>query len=487
MCQVLVVGGGPVGMTMASELARYGISARIVDKAPARTDKSKALVLWSRTLELLDDGPGGANAFISAGLVTRTIRIFNAAEPMARLDLDSVASPFPFALMLPQSETERLLETRLAGQGIRVERNVEVTAIDGSAAGVTAVLSHADGSQETVQADWLIGCDGAHSLVRHSVGAQFEGETLASDWVLGDVHLTGYRHGSDIEVHWHREGVLIVFPIGSDRFRVIADCPMAATAQAPVPDMAEIQSLIDRRGAAGLTAHDPVWLAGFRINDRKVSAYRHGRIFLAGDAAHIHSPAGGQGMNTGMQDAINLAWKLAMVAHGTGADALLDSYTPERSAVGDRVLAEAGRLTKVATLRNPLVQDIRNWAFHTILGFAAARHAAANTASELAVHYPHSPLNGPTAPGGLKAGDRVPPVPGKARTDRPVFTLCAEAGIATDIIAAHPDLVATAALPPLPGAALSLVRPDGYLAASGDDPAVVLRYLDAVRTLGRAG
>ncbi len=361
---VLIIGAGPVGMTLASELTRYGVSVRVVDKAMARTDKSKAIILWSRTLELLDrGGPDGATPFVAAGLKATAVNLIAAGGPIGRIELGDVHSPHPYGLMLPQSDTERLLEERLAGQGIMVDRGVELASFTHGPAGVDAVLRHADGREEQVAAGWLVGCDGAHSAVRHGLQAPFVGETLDSDWILADVHLRDCPvPAHEAAIYWHRDGVFLLFPIAPGRYRLLADLPPSGAAHPPTPTLDEVQAITDRRGPAGTTLFDPVWLAGFRINGRKVASYRHGRTFLAGDAAHIHSPAGGQGMNTGMQDAVNLAWKLALVDRGTCRDSLLDSYSPERSHVGDQVLKGAERLTKVATLKNPVAQRLRNLA-----------------------------------------------------------------------------------------------------------------------------
>ncbi len=162
--------------------------------------------------------------------------------------------------------------------------------------------------------------------------------------------------------------MFLVFPISPGRYRLLADLPPSGAEHPPTPTLEQVQALVDRRGPAGSHLFDPIWLAGFRINGRKVASYRHGRVFLAGDAAHIHSPAGGQGMNTGMQDAVNLAWKLALVERGSCRDSLLDSYSPERSYVGDQVLKGAERLTSVATLKNPVAQRLRNLVGHVMLG-----------------------------------------------------------------------------------------------------------------------
>ena len=249
--------------------------------------------------------------------------------------MGSVATAFPYALMLPQSDTERLLEERLEGLGVKVEREVETTSLDLRDDSATAVLRRNDGSEETASADWLVGCDGAHSVVRHSVGAPFVGETMDSDWMLADVHVRGYPlPDTEASVYWHKDGAFVIFPISPGRYRLLADLAPSGEAHPSAPTFDQVQAMIDRRGPRGMTAFDPIWLAEFRINGRKVSSYRWGRAFLCGDAAHVHSPAGGQGMNTGMQDAFNLAWKLADVANGQWGEALQDSDSAERSSIG---------------------------------------------------------------------------------------------------------------------------------------------------------
>lgn len=200
--QVLIVGAGPVGLTMAAELARYGVAVRIVDKAAARTDKSKALVLWSRTLELLDRA-GCSGAFVAAGQKMVAANIIAGNKLIGHISIATVNSPYPYALMLPQSETERLLEEHLNRQAVTVERQVEVTSFASSESSVTSVLRKAGGQEETLTTEWLIGCDGAHSMVRHGLGLSFEGDTLPSDWALADIHLKGYPFGeTELATYW---------------------------------------------------------------------------------------------------------------------------------------------------------------------------------------------------------------------------------------------------------------------------------------------
>src|SRR5271154_6093795 len=189
--QVLIVGAGPVGLTMAAELARYGVSVRIVDKSAARTDKSKALVLWSRTLELLDRS-GCSAAFVAAGHKVTAANMIAGDKTIGHVEFTGVASPYPFALMLPQSETERLLEMHLMRLGVTVERRVEALRFTSRPTGVATTLRLPDGAEETVESEWLIGCDGAHSTVRHGLGLSFAGEAMQNDWILADVRGSGF-------------------------------------------------------------------------------------------------------------------------------------------------------------------------------------------------------------------------------------------------------------------------------------------------------
>jgi len=425
---VLIVGAGPVGLTLAIALKRRGVDLRIVEKAAARTDKSKALVIWPRTLELLDI-QRCVQPFLDIGLKATGARIRANGDTLVHLDLGVAQSVYPYALMVAQSETERLLEAQLASLGVEVERQVELVSFTDDERGVTALLRHADGHDESIDAGWLAACDGAHSTVRHGLDLHFEGETLPSTWLLADVRLEGDVPADEVTICWTADGVLAIFPIPGGRFRVIADIGDGGvgniggdlgdahasrhTAPQPPPSLGEVQAVLDQRGPPGLTVHDDVWLARFAINERKVKSYRHGHVFLAGDAAHIHSPAGGQGMNTGMQDAINLAWKLALVWHDDAAPSLLDSYSPERSAIGEQVLRNAGNMTRVALIRNPVLQEIRSLAAGALGKIPALRRKMVDQLTELDLHYADSPLT--ASPHGAArhpaAGHRAPDVP----------------------------------------------------------------------------
>ncbi|NEU13497.1 monooxygenase [Methylobacterium sp. BTF04] len=489
--QVLVCGAGPVGLTMAAELARYGVGIRIIDRAAQRTDKSKALVLWSRTLELLDRS-GCSGAFVAAGHRVEAANLIAGDRRVGHVSLAAIDSPYPYALMLPQSETERLLEAHLASLGIRVEREVELAGFTDNGEGVTANLTRADESAETLTVDWLIGCDGAHSTVRHTLGLPFGGETLRSDWILADVHVTGMKTPFDeLVIYFHEDGVLVLFPITPGRYRIIADVGRSEGLAPADPTLDAVQRIVDRRGPDGLHLSDPIWLSAFRINERKVETYRAGRVFVAGDAAHVHSPAGGQGMNTGMQDAFNLAWKLALICRGTVAgDRLLDSYGVERSTVGAQVLTAASRMTALAVIKNPAAQAVRNWIGGLLFGLSPVRRTMANTLSEISIGYPHSPLTGPGLHGldGPAPGERVRPIPDQAPIGEgamPRFALFGRPDPAIDdLLREHGDLLEPDLRPPLADDSLWLVRPDGYVACVATD-ADVGRIDDYLKALSR--
>ena len=389
------------------------------------------------------------------------------------------ATPHASALMLPQSDTERLLEAHLAGLGVQVERRTELTAFTDRGTHVEADLRHADGGVERVDTPWLVGCDGAHSSVRHGLGMHFDGQTRTNDWVLADVHVHGGGlPASELALHWHADGMVIFFPISASRWRVVADIGASQGDTPATPTLEQVQALVDRRGPGGLVLADAVWLSAFRINERKVRDYRAGRVFLAGDAAHVHSPAGGQGMNTGMQDAINLAWKLALVWRSrAAAELLLSSYSAERSAVGDAVIRNASRLTSIALASHPVLQGLRNHVAGFLFGLGRVQHAMADTLEELSIGYPHSPLNGPHADTGPAAGSRIEPVAGQAPIgagDTPRFALFAAADDATNaLLRDHADLLESDLRPPLADGHLALARPDGYVAVSS-------RHADAI-------
>lgn len=474
---VLIVGAGPVGLAMALELARYRVPVRIVDAMTERSTTSRAVAIWPRTLELLERAGGGlSDELVARGNKVTVVNILSGPTRLARVELGDVDTPYPFALMLPQSVTERILLEHLERRGVRPELGVSLTGFAQDDEGVSATLRHADGRREDTRHSAMAGCDGAHSPVRHHLGLSFEGDTLGSDWAQGDFHLSGMPFPVDeFATCLHADGPAVLFPLAPGRYRVIAGLGPSTDEVAPPPTLAGFQALLDRRGPGGIVLHDTLWTTSFRINERQVERYRVGRVFLAGDAAHVHSPAGGQGMNTGMQDAVNLAWKLALVLRGLATSPrLLDSYDPERRAVGAEVIALSGRLTRLATLKNPIARQIRNAVMPFVIGLAPVRGAIEGALTETTVHYPGSPLNGVSWEAGRRAGERVPPVAGETpygAGDTPRFTLRvgASAGTRPPALRLPGDLVDPGVRPDPVASGIELIRPDGYLAMAVAD------------------
>jgi 2-polyprenyl-6-methoxyphenol hydroxylase-like FAD-dependent oxidoreductase len=487
---VLIAGAGPVGLAMAADLTRYGVSVRLIDKASEPTDKSKALVLWSRTLELMDR-LGCTAPFLTTGLKTKTVNLTAGKEPITRIEFDGVATPHPYGLLIPQSDTERLMGDFVTSLGVNIERNIELTDFVASADGVTSTLRHVDGTEEMFESGWLIGCDGAHSTVRHKLGMEFSGETMPSSWIVADLHLRDVPNPDEITISLHSEGILAMFPIGPPRYRVIANAGLTQAGAAAIdPTVAEVQAILDGRGPGGIGAFDPIWMTRFTINERKVANYRSGRVFVMGDAAHIHSPAGGQGMNTGMQDAFNLAWKLALVSRGIGdEETLLGSYSAERSPIAAAVLEGAGRMTEMALLRGDFKQAVRNHVVSFVFGLSPVKKKMADVLTELSIGYPKSPLNGGGgyAGRGPKEGERAPVEAVHqcvGSGDAPRFALYADGsnGRGAELIAKYAGLLEPALRAPFDRDGLWLVRPDGYVALAtrpdGWDKAA--RYLDGL-------
>ncbi|PWT95608.1 MAG: hypothetical protein C5B53_11165, partial [Candidatus Melainabacteria bacterium] len=409
-CQVLIVGAGPVGLTMAHELVRHGISCRIVEKNATATDQSRALGIHARTLEIFEN-MGILSEVLKQGQKIHVLNVYVQKRRILHVTLDELESPYPFVISLAQSETERILAKSLEERGVKIEREVELVEVVQDEGNVKATLKYSDGSGVEEKVQWLIACDGAHSTVRHRLNMAFEGSQYPETFLLADVALHNTSLPQD-ELHLFTEdaGFFGIFPFGNGRFRLIADVvskyppphseppsesglrPIKTTTRLGDPSLEEIQKIADARGPGNIRVSDPHWLAAFSIHRRKVNHYRKGRIFLAGDAAHIHSPAGGQGMNTGIQDAYNLAWKLALVIKGASPLKLLDSYELERDAVAENVLKMTDFLTRVNTMRNPVARSIRTRLAPLLVAQEVIQQRMKRNLSELAVNYRKSPI-----------------------------------------------------------------------------------------------
>jgi 2-polyprenyl-6-methoxyphenol hydroxylase-like FAD-dependent oxidoreductase len=324
-----------------------------------------------------------------------------------------------------------VLEEHLEGLGVKVERPVELLTFTQDSEGANARLSHGDGREETVRARYIVGADGAHSVVRKTVGLSFEGEAYPQDFVLADVELDWEGEDGRLYAFLSREGLLAVFPLaGPSTYRLMATRAEDAPPDAGDPTLEEFQQLATELSDLPMRLHDPGWLARFRLHHRGVNSYRSGRAFVAGDAAHIHSPAGGQGMNTGIQDAYNLAWKMALVIEGRAPDPFLDSYHEERYPVGQRLLHTTDRMFSVAATHNPMLITLRNFLAPRVLPQALGKRRVRlfRFVSQLGIKYPDSPIVDEDLRGGDQefrhgpaAGHRAPDGPLRMAGDgRPV-------------------------------------------------------------------
>lgn len=421
---VLVIGAGPCGLMMASELARQGVRCRIIDKAPRPSEYSKALAIHARTLEIFEK-LGIAERFVSAGVKAHGVRVYAERKCIAHVSFDELESRYNFVLMIPQDETERLLGEHLESLGLAVERSVELTGFTQDANAVTATLKRSDGSQERCRGEYIVGCDGAHSSVRHILNLGFEGAEYEESFALADIGIESNLPDDEITGFGGEKGLVFFFPITHGRYRLIAD--VESFKPGTEPTVEELQNIIDSQCHIATRLHDPKWTAYFKIHRRQANAYRVGRAFIAGDAAHIHSPAGGQGMNTGFQDAYNLAWKIALVMKGIALPALLDSYATERHAVGRQVLKVTDAMTRIMEFRNPVATSIRNRLAPILSGLPFFQQRARRTMAELGVNYRESPIVGEyheglfqsfaAFSGGPHAGDRVPDGDGLGTAD----------------------------------------------------------------------
>jgi len=531
---VLIVGAGPTGLTLAAQLQAFGVRFRIVDRLEDRARESRALAVQARSLELLQT-LGLGEALAARGNPSARLVLHLDGRPVAEVTLGAIGATdtrFPFILFVSQAETEALLLDHLAAAGVTVERGVELASAEPGADDVRCVLRHGDGRDERVRAKFLVGCDGAHSTVRRMAGIPFEGGSYPQQFVLGDVEADGPLAPDAINSFAGR-GVAMFFPLGRPTtWRVIAMSetdPQRAESDGPtVGDLtlADLQTIVDAPTGGTVRVRDPAWLSRFRLHHRQTSHYRAGRLFLAGDAAHVHSPVGAQGMNTGIQDAWNLGWKLALVARGSADARLLDTYEAERWPVGrflvrytDRVFSSFTRAMSSSAVAGWVRRAIMPAVLPRVFRSRRLRTAAFRFVSELGIRYRRSPAvteGEPHLRGGPRAGDRLPDVhvtiDGRAAWlqeavvgPRLTLLLCGDAAAwAPDRLSAlrvtYPQLLAlrfltrsavAGALVDEGGDALTrlgvrdaaqyLVRPDGHVAfrCRGRELAALERYLGA--------
>jgi 2-polyprenyl-6-methoxyphenol hydroxylase-like FAD-dependent oxidoreductase len=402
---VLVVGAGPTGLTLANELTRWGIAARVVEKAPLVSQHTKALGVQARTLEMVER-LGLASAMVERGLPVTAFTIVSEGKPIARLDLGAIDSPYPYLLMLPQNEVEGLLHERLVASGVDVDHNVELVGLHDHGDHVDVGLRAGHGSIERIAARWVVGCDGAHSTVRHLLGVPFAGSAFEQRFAVADVELEWTLPGDEVFAFLDRGRFMAFFPMTRGRHRIAIAYPAAEERPGEV-NPAELRDAFAAIGPPG-RIREVNWASRFRINQRNVGHQRLGRVFLAGDAAHVHSLVGAQGMNTGIQDAMNLGWKLGMHLVGAAPQDILDSYAPEREQVAHRLVKGTRRFTRMTLLGSPIATAARRTIAPLVLSRSGVRDRIERAISQIDVSYPHSPLHGGAAHGRPGPGDRAP-------------------------------------------------------------------------------
>lgn len=339
--QVLIVGAGPTGLALANLLASLHVSFRIIDKNSQRSDKSKALGVQAGTLEAISYrlGKNLAEKMVAAGNKVQSAYFNFYDQAPVKVDLSLIPSLYNFILVLAQSDTEQCFEERLSELGSSVERQCELISLKENTDSVTAILKNKAGESETVEADFVIGCDGAHSMVRNQLEFPFSGGKYSGNFVLGDVKIENTDTKNALEVFMSEKGVLAYFPIKPDGFgRFILIPQNLAPSDSPEISLNEFSALLNELSPKPIHITEATWLTRFSIHHRLVNHLRKNRVFLAGDAAHIHSPVGGQGMNTGIQDVFNLGSKLGAVLSGKADLNSLDAYEKQRYPVAEQIV-----------------------------------------------------------------------------------------------------------------------------------------------------
>ncbi|MFC9624359.1 FAD-dependent monooxygenase [Streptomyces sp. NPDC056930] len=459
---VLVVGAGPTGLLLAGDLAKSGVDVTLLERRDHESNLSRAFSLHARTLEQFD-ARGLADELLRLGTPTRALHPFGHLS----LDFSGLRTRFPFILTIPQWQVERALLRRTDGAGVTILRGACATGLRQDPDGVDVDVRHPDGSTATLRARYVVGTDGARSTVRQSLGMPFPGKSAISSVMLADVLLD--RAPDDIfNFSSNEDGFTFFAPFGDGWYRIIAwDRHRQMPDDAPVT-LEDVRDITKRTIGNDLGMHDPRWLSRFHSDERQVPRYRQGRVFLAGDAAHVHSPAGGMGMNTGLQDAANLGWKLAAVLHGWAGDALLDSYHAERYPVGRTVLRVSHALLTAVTAGSPLVRALRAALATAVHQLVVVEARASRGISGIGIIYraPRGshPLTGRRVPD-LRLAEEPARLYEALREGMFVLVGRHVAAVAAPwagrVVAASP---ASSLRPTL------LVRPDGYAAWAAEDP-----------------
>ena len=509
---VLVIGAGPTGLMLANQLGRLGVRTLIVDRHAGPSLQTRALGVQARTLEIYSH-LGIVERALELGKRATGANIWAEGRKAARIPLGDIGrdlSPYPFLLILGQDDNERLLGEALRDQGMAVQWNTELVGLAQGADQVTARLRRPDGTVQEVTAAWVGGCDGAHSAVRELNAIAFRGAAYEHVFFVADTRARGPMVPDELNVYLWREGFHLFFPMrGSNHWRVVGIVPPELRGERNLTFEAVAPS-VRKEAGAGLSFQECTWFSLYRIHHRRAERFRDRRCFLLGDAAHIHSPVGAQGMNTGLQDAYNLAWKLGLVVSGRARAPLLDSYEVERIPVAQRLLSTTDRAFSLIVSDNWAAGLFRTRVLAKIAAFAMRREAvqqlAFRTISQIGIRYPTSSVS-QTLPGvpnaAPRAGDRFPWLQLRLEPNGPsenLFQKLDDTRFNLIVIGQPPPAGAIAGLDDLvrfhtipedrandselarvhiPRPSFYLLRPDGHIGLAGIliDPAEVSRYV----------
>ena len=472
---VLVVGAGPVGLLLANECARRGLSARIVETRARQSEHSKALAIFPRTLEIFDMA-GVVGPFLDVANRVTSVSVIAHGRRLAHVRFEPEQTPYPFIAMVPQDVTERLLAEELLRRGRAVEYRTSFVSAEEREGRVDATLEQ-DGRRAEVTAAFVVGCDGAHSAVRHLLDLPFEGAQYDDLFLLADVETNEAFPADELQLCPSEFGPAAIFPMSATRRRIVATVDRP---EGDVPSLELVRSILRQRAPAGIEARSLGWASYFRIHHRQVANLRVGRMFVAGDAAHIHSPFGGQGMNTGLGDVWNLAWKLDLVLRHGGNERLLESYSAERRPVIKSVVEITDRMTRAMATPDRFAQALRDTIIPVLSHLPPFQHAFVERLSGLGIAYGGSPIvegdgeryfdDSLRGGGGIRSRFLLMVGDGADATAREA---------ASELVDSFPDVLELRSRP-VPGVAL--VRPDGYVAFSTRHQGGAAA-LKAVRTL----
>jgi 2-polyprenyl-6-methoxyphenol hydroxylase-like FAD-dependent oxidoreductase len=516
--EVLIVGAGPTGLMLANQLARRGVPVVIIDRHSGPAQQTRAIGVQARTLEIYAR-LGIASQALELGALTRGANLWAAGKRKARIPVGDIGrdlSPFPYVLMLGQDDNERIMAARLRDFRVAIDWSTELVALEQTADAAIARLRGADGRVRTLRVSWVAGCDGSHSAVRELCHIDFPGAPYEHVFFVADTVSTGAMVPNELNVYMWKSGFHLFFPMhGQNRWRLIGILPDALRERSGL-GIGDVVPQVREAAGASFTVQSCQWFSTYRISHRSAARFREGRCFLLGDAAHVHSPVGAQGMNTGLQDAYNLAWKLALVVTGRAPPALLDTYEAERQPVAQRLLDTTDRMFRVVVsdswlaglLRTRLIARAAALAMH----FPRVQRLVFMSVAQIGIHYRHSRLSrnlpGPASTA-VQAGDRFPWLRYRARGGGPEqdvfehlddtrFNLVA-IGQDPAAIPGYDDLVGTHLIPAtaenaarlaqaqLPQLGFFLCRPDGHIGLAGAqlDVTACTRYLSDCQIAAR--